>query len=44
MFYSFDVIGQDAFGKDFGNLITCTENSALRPIHEHIKVFAVLGY
>lgn len=44
MFYSFDVIGEVAFGKDFGNLVTGTEHSALRPIHEHIKVFAVLGH
>ncbi|KAL2278404.1 hypothetical protein FJTKL_14499 [Diaporthe vaccinii] len=44
MFYSFDVIGEVAFGKDFGNLITGTEHSALKPIHEHIKVFAVLGH
>ncbi|KAK7721297.1 hypothetical protein SLS64_001593 [Diaporthe eres] len=40
----FDVIGEVAFGKDFGNLITGTEHSALKPIHEHIKVFAVLGH
>lgn len=43
MFYSFDVIGDVAFGKDFGNLVTGTEHSALKPIHEHIKAFAVLG-
>ncbi|KAG6366127.1 hypothetical protein INS49_000303 [Diaporthe citri] len=40
----FDVIGEVAFGKDFGNLATGTEHSALKPIHEHIKVFAVLGH
>lgn len=43
MFYSFDVIGEVAFGKDFGNLVTGTEHSALQPIHEHIKVFGVLS-
>ncbi|KAH8758341.1 cytochrome P450 67 [Diaporthe sp. PMI_573] len=43
MFYSFDVIGEVAFSKDFGNLMTGTEHSALIPIHEHIKALGVLS-
>lgn len=38
MFYSFDVIGEIAFENDFGNLVTGTKHSAIKPIHEHIKV------
>lgn len=43
MFFGFDVIGEVAFGKDFGNLVTGTEHSALRPLHEHIKIYGVLS-
>lgn len=43
MFYSFDVIGEVAFSKDFGNLMTGTEHSALIPIHKHIKALGVLS-
>lgn len=43
MFYSFDVVGEVAFGKDFANLVTGIEHSAIKPIHEHIRVFGVLS-
>lgn len=43
MFYSFDVVGEVGFSKDFGNLTTGVEHSAIKPIHEHIKVFGVLS-
>lgn len=43
MFYSFDVIGEVAFSKESGNLMTCTEHSALIPIHKHIKALGILS-
>ncbi|KAK7748664.1 hypothetical protein SLS53_000685 [Cytospora paraplurivora] len=43
MFYSFDVLGEVGFSKDFGNLATGVEHSAIKPIHEHIKVFGVIS-
>lgn len=41
MLYNFDVVGEVALGKDFANLATWIEHSAIKPIHEHIKVFGV---
>lgn len=43
MFYSFDVMGEVGFSKDFGNLTTGVEHSAIKPIHEHIKIIGVLS-
>ncbi|KAL1876456.1 hypothetical protein Daus18300_002700 [Diaporthe australafricana] len=43
MLYSFDVLGEVALGKDFANLATGVEHSAIKPIHEHIRVFGVLS-
>ncbi|KUI63677.1 Tryprostatin B 6-hydroxylase [Cytospora mali] len=39
----FDVMGEVGFSKDFGNLTTGIEHSAIKPIHAHIKVFGVLS-
>lgn len=43
MFFSFDTMGEVGFGKDFGNLVNGIEHSAIRPIHEHIKMVGVLS-
>lgn len=43
MFYSFDVMGDVGFSKDFGNLTSGVEHSAIKPIHEHIKIIGVLS-
>ncbi|ETS80880.1 hypothetical protein PFICI_08409 [Pestalotiopsis fici W106-1] len=41
MFFSFDLMGQVGFGKDFGQLHTGQEHSAIRPIHAHIKTLGI---
>ncbi|ROW04459.1 hypothetical protein VMCG_04952 [Cytospora schulzeri] len=43
MFFSFDVMGDVGFSKDFGNLTTGVEHSAIKPIHEHIKILGILS-
>ncbi|KAH8647268.1 cytochrome P450 [Xylariales sp. PMI_506] len=41
MFFSFDLMGEIGFGKDFGQLNTGKEHSAIRPIHAHIKLLGI---
>ncbi|KAF3020671.1 hypothetical protein E8E14_013057 [Neopestalotiopsis sp. 37M] len=41
MFFSFDLMGQIGFSKDFGQLHTGQEHSAIRPIHAHIKTLGI---
>lgn len=41
MFWSFDLIGQLGFSKDFGQLSSGKEHSAIRPIHAHIKLLGI---
>lgn len=35
---SFDVMSEVGFNMDFGNLAFGVEHSAIKPIHEHIKI------
>ncbi|KAH7036039.1 cytochrome P450 [Microdochium trichocladiopsis] len=41
MYFSFDLIGQVGFSKDFGQLGKGEEHSAIRPIHAHIKLLGI---
>lgn len=41
IFLAFDLIGQVGMGKDFGQLSTGKEHSAIRPIHAHIKLLGM---
>jgi hypothetical protein len=43
MFFSFDLIGEVGLGKDFGQLKSGKEHSAIRPIHAHIKTLGILS-
>ncbi|KXJ88976.1 cytochrome P450 [Microdochium bolleyi] len=41
MFFAFDLVGQVGFSKDFGQLSSGKEHSAIRPIHAHIKLLGI---
>ncbi|EAT86220.2 hypothetical protein SNOG_06389 [Parastagonospora nodorum SN15] len=40
MFFSFDVMGEVGFGKDFNNLNTGVEHSAIKGVHSHMTMLA----
>ncbi|KAK8134836.1 hypothetical protein PG984_006848 [Apiospora sp. TS-2023a] len=42
MFFAFDMIGDVGYGKSFDQLVTLQEHPAIKPIHEHLMLFAVL--
>ncbi|OJJ67356.1 hypothetical protein ASPBRDRAFT_200075 [Aspergillus brasiliensis CBS 101740] len=42
MFLSFDIMGDIGFGKDFHNLDTGVEHPAIKSVHDHMAVGAVL--
>jgi cytochrome P450 len=43
MMLAFDVMGEVAFGKDFGGLRTGKEPAAARAVHDHMTVLGTLG-
>ncbi|KAK8078446.1 hypothetical protein PG996_004616 [Apiospora saccharicola] len=42
MFFAFDMIGDVGYGKSFDQLFTLQEHPAIKPIHEHLMLFAFL--
>jgi hypothetical protein len=43
MFFSFDVMGEVGFSKDFNNLATGVEHPAIRGLHAHMKILGILS-
>ncbi|KAH7076045.1 cytochrome P450 67 [Paraphoma chrysanthemicola] len=43
MFFSFDVMGEVGFGKDFNNLGTGVEHQAIQGIHSHMSMLGTMG-
>jgi hypothetical protein len=43
MFFSFDVMGEVGFGKDFSNLSTGIEHSAIQGVHSHMTMLGVMS-
>lgn len=43
MFFSFDVMGEIGFGKDFSNLATGVEHVAIQGIHSHMNMLGILS-
>ena len=43
MFFSFDVMGEIGFGKDFSNLVTGVEHSAIKDVHAHMTMLGILS-
>ncbi|OCL06104.1 cytochrome P450 [Glonium stellatum] len=43
MFFSFDVMGEVGFSKDFNNLGSGTEHPAIKAVHEHMAVLGVMS-
>ncbi|KAF2493710.1 putative benzoate 4-monooxygenase cytochrome P450 [Lophium mytilinum] len=43
MFFSFDVMGEVGFGKDFNNLTSGVEHPAIAAVHEHMTMLGVLS-
>lgn len=44
MFLSFDIMGEVGFGKDFNNLNTGVEHSAIKGVHDHMAALGVLSH
>lgn len=44
MLLSFDIMGEVGFGKDFNNLRTGLEHPAIKGIHDHMIVLAILSH
>ncbi|KAF2272859.1 cytochrome P450 67 [Westerdykella ornata] len=42
MLYSFDIMGDVGFSKDFENLSSGTEHPAIKVLHDHVKILATL--
>ncbi|KAI9878167.1 MAG: hypothetical protein M1830_001736 [Pleopsidium flavum] len=43
MLFSFDVMGEVGFSKDFGNLASGREHSAIKGIHDHMAIMGLLS-
>jgi len=43
MFFSFDVMGDVGFGKDFNNLNSGAEHPAIKSVHDHMKIIGILN-
>jgi hypothetical protein len=43
MFFSFDVMGDVGFGKDFNNLKSGVEHVAIRGVHEHMTMLGIMS-
>jgi len=43
MFFSFDVMGEIGFGKDFNNLNTGVEHSAIKGVHSHMTMLGIMS-
>lgn len=43
MYYTFDIMGEVGFSKDFDNVASGTENPAIKAIHDHMAVLGVLS-
>jgi hypothetical protein len=43
MFFSFDVMGEVGFGKDFNNLVTGVEHVAIKNVHAHMTMLGIMS-
>ncbi|KAF1830897.1 cytochrome P450 67 [Decorospora gaudefroyi] len=43
MFFSFDVMGEIGFGKDFNNLVSGVEHSAIKGVHAHMTMLGIMS-
>ncbi|KZM28502.1 heme binding [Ascochyta rabiei] len=43
MYYSFNVMGGAGLGKDFDNLSSGQEHSAINGVHDHMTMLGILG-
>lgn len=43
MFFSFDVMGEVGFGKDFNNLQSGVEHSAIKGVHSHMTMLGIMS-
>ncbi|KAE8828236.1 hypothetical protein PTNB85_07423 [Pyrenophora teres f. teres] len=43
MFFSFDIMGDVGFGKDFNNLNSGVEHVAIKSVHDHMKIVGILN-
>ncbi|KAF2202071.1 cytochrome P450 67 [Delitschia confertaspora ATCC 74209] len=43
MFFSFDVMGEVGFSKDFNNLVSGTEHPAIQGVHSHMTMLGILS-
>jgi hypothetical protein len=43
MYFSFDVMGEVGFGKDFNNLTTGVEHSAIKGVHSHMTMLGIMS-
>jgi hypothetical protein len=43
MFFSFDVMGEVGFGKDFNNLTSGVEHSAIKGVHSHMTMLGIMS-
>ncbi|KAJ5946808.1 hypothetical protein N7454_003647 [Penicillium verhagenii] len=41
MFFSFDIMGNVGFGKEFNNLITGVEHPGIKAIHDHLAILGI---
>jgi|TARA_R110002003_G_scaffold116_28_gene10318 hypothetical protein len=43
MYFSFDVMGEVGFGKDFNNLVSGVEHPAIQGVHSHMSLLGTMG-
>jgi hypothetical protein len=43
MYFSFDVMGEVGFGKDFNNLASGVEHSAIKGVHSHMTMLGIMS-
>ncbi|OAK99635.1 cytochrome P450 [Phaeosphaeriaceae sp. SRC1lsM3a] len=43
MFFSFDVMGDVGFGKDFNNLVSGVEHPAIKGVHSHMTMLGIMS-
>ena len=43
MFFSFDVMGEVGFGKDFNNLQSGVEHVAIKGVHSHMTMLGIMS-
>lgn len=43
MFFSFDVMGEVGFGKDFNNLTSGVEHPAIKGVHAHMTMLGIMS-